>query len=212
MGISSPSPTQPGPLGNAGLSWEPGALLPDAAASSRAPIPPACCQISSAGSRVTPAPELTGTVVFLPGKASSLLNPSSGGPQQACRRGPGRELGLRPGSPQSLGTPQAGVRPLGTGQGQSRDGNYDFRKLECCLRSTNAPSLPGSTLRARGWAPGLPQGGACAHTCRCVQAHVRSHIHVHTRHTHTSFCTHMHVHSAHPPTHTHTCALMYVCT
>ena len=162
------------------------------------PPPPACCQIPSAASRVTQAAELAGAVVFLPSNASSLLNPV----QQGARGRPARKTaglgvrGLRPGGPGSLGTPGWRAGPWGQGQGWSRggaapaDGNYDFRKLECCLGNIKAHSSQGDTLGAGGRAPGLPQDGACAHASRPT---------VNTKDTETHVCT------AHTSVHPHTC-------
>lgn len=136
--------------------------------------------------------------MFLPCDASSLLlNPvkqeSTGGRHEGPQEGVWAETRqlLAPWAPPRLERTPLGT---GTGTGQRReapaDGNYDFRKLECCLGDINAHLSMGGTLGAGGW-------GVCtAHTC--------SHTNIYT-YVCTHVCRHTQVHShACTPTHTHT--------
>lgn len=210
------------------MSWEqPLARLSEAAALLWHPTLPACCQSSSTDSRVTPGHELTGAVVFLPCDASSLLlNPvkqeSTGGRHEGPQEGVWAETRqlLAPRAP-----PRLERTPLGTGTGTRQrreapaDGNYDFRKLECCLGNINAHLSMGGTLGAGGW--GVCTAHTCSHTniytyvctrmqthsgtLTCMHTHPRSHtrtdIHVHTHvYRHTCACTQVH---------TNTCVCMH---
>lgn len=171
--------------------------------------------------------------MFLPGNASSLLNPVK---QEALRRPARGTTGesrvwvrakaRRPLAPWA--PPGWSAGPWGQGQGQSRggaapaDGNYDFRKLECCLGNINAHSSPGGTPKTEPvhTRPAPSHMSTNTDTCVCTYAHAHTsinscthtHVRVQTHRTHTRArrytcictCAHTTVHNTHTGTHTRT--------
>lgn len=158
--------------------------------------------------------------MFLPCDASSLLlNPvkqeSTGGRHEGPQEGVWAETRrlLAPWAP-----PRLERRPLGTGTGTGQrreapvDGNYDFRKLECCLGNINAHLSMGGTLGAGGW--GVCTAHTCSHTN--IYTYVCTHICRHTQ-VHSHACTPTHAHTCtqiymHTHVYRHTCACTQVCT
>lgn len=199
-------------------------LLP----SSSTPTPPASCQSSSAGSRVTPGCELTGAAVFPPCEdaSSPSLNPVKQESIEGLQQGPQEAVWAETRQPVApRAPPRLERRTLGTGTGTGQrwaapeDGNYDFRKLECCLGNITAHSSMGGTLGAGG-------RNVCTykHTCECACIHMCTHAHTQghsgtylSTHTHTPMLTNMHTdihvrtctcthsHCVHIDVHAHRC-------